>query len=196
LGRRKAGINPKRATPDAVKKMDRISGEVGLLRPTLSAPVLDIRGELEVMRWGFQRSFSNAVVNAREDKLEGGMWKEAMETKRCLIPVSAYFEWSGPRGNKRTHRFTHVEEEWLWVAGIWEDHPELGKCFSMITTHPTGVVRGVHDRMPAVLSADEVDGFLNGSIWNFQPADGLLEVRDAVNPLTGKTPGPVQQELF
>lgn len=167
-----------------------------LLRPTLSAPVIGMDGRLEGMRWGFRRPFSNAVVNAREDKLGGRMWREAVETRRCLIPAAGYYEWSGPAGSKRTHLFTDPGGDWLWIAGIWEEDAELGRCFSMITTNPTGVVCGVHDRMPAVLSSQETGSFLEGRIKKFFPAAAMLAVGDAVNPLTGRKPGPEQGELF
>lgn len=175
-----------------------LSGMLGmrLVRPTLPAPVVDGEGELVEMRWGFSRPFSHAVVNAREDKLGGGMWKAAMGARRCLIPAAAYYEWSGPKGEKRTHRFTSPAGGWLWIAGIWEEHAELGKCFSMITTEPTGLVCGVHDRMPAVLSPEETGVFLEGGMERFRPAAGLLKVEDAINPLTGKMPGGEQGELF
>lgn len=167
-----------------------------LMRPTLEAPVIKADGQLELMRWGFRRRFSNAVVNAREDKLDGGMWKKAIDTRRCLIPALAYYEWSGPKGMKRTHRFTSPEGDWLWIAGIWEEDGELGRCFSMITTEPTGIVQGVHDRMPAVLSRDEIGRFLDGEMRKFHPREDLLQVQDAINPLTGKKPLLVQEELF
>lgn len=194
LGKRGEGF-PSRVKAEVVRELLSIKA-TRLLRPTLEAPVIDATGRLEVMRWGFRRPFSNAVVNAREDKLGGGMWKAAMDARRCLIPASAYYEWSGPTGMKRTHRFSSPEGSWLWIAGIWEEDSELGKCFSMITTEPTGPVCGVHDRMPAVLSSDATDVFLDGGMRNFQPEAGLLQVEDAVNPLTGKKPLPVQDELF
>lgn len=148
LGKR-GGSFPARVGAKAVRELLSIE-RTKLLRPTLEAPVILPDGSLEPMRWGFARKFSHAVVNSREDKLDGGMWSDAMANRRCLIPVAAYYEWSGPRGEKRTHRFTATDESWLWVAGIWEENAELGRCFSMITTEPRGVVRGVHDRMPAV----------------------------------------------
>ncbi|MBG7607111.1 MAG: SOS response-associated peptidase family protein [Verrucomicrobia bacterium] len=132
------------------------------------------------------------MVNAREDKLEGGMWREAMEKRRCLIPVTGYYEWSCPQGNKRTHFFRHAGGDWLWIAGVWEEDAELGRCFSMITTSPSGVVRGVHARMSAVLSPEETQLFLEGEMKIFRPGAGMLTVEDAVNPLTGRKPGAVQ----
>lgn len=194
IGKR-GGTFPDRVGEGAVKELMGIT-KTKLLRPTLCAPIVLGDGCLEVMRWGFCRPFSNAVVNSREDKLGGGMWRDAMENRRCLVPASCYYEWSGPTGQKRTHRFESPEGEWLWIAGIWEEDKELGRCFSMITTEPKGVAVGVHDRMPAVLSLDEVEGFLNGGMREFSPKEGLLKVGDAVNPLTGKKPGAVQEELF
>ncbi|WP_411825539.1 SOS response-associated peptidase family protein [Luteolibacter sp. AS25] len=192
----KKGVNfPKRISRKAVEELRAVK-ERRLMRPTLMASVVDLDGGLVKMRWGFRREFSNAVVNARQDKLKGRMWREAMEERRCLIPAAAYYEWSGPKGAKRTHRFESPAGEWLWIAGIWEEDVELGRCFSMITTEPRGAALGVHDRMPAVLSEEETGVFLDGGMWEFHPAAGLLEVRDAVNPLTGKAPPPVQGELF
>lgn len=192
---KKSGRFPKRLKDTGLSELRVVKGS-RLLRPTLMAPVVDGEGELVEMRWGFRREFSNAVVNSREDKLEGGMWKAAIEERRCLIPVSAYYEWSGQKGMKRTHRFESPEGEWLWIAGIWEEDKELGRCFSMITTQPRGVVVGVHDRMPAVLSDEETEVFLDGGMREFRPAVELLRVRDSVNPLMGKAPPPVQGELF
>ena len=34
-------------------------------------------GRVEVIRWGFHRSFNPSINNARSDKLEAGMWQDA-----------------------------------------------------------------------------------------------------------------------
>lgn len=194
FGKRSGGY-PERLTQAAVEELQGLA-ELELVRPTLVAPVIDADGQLKVMRWGFSRSFSHAVVNAREDKLQGTMWRDAMAERRCLIPAAAYYEWSGPKGAKRTHRFTHVEGEWLWIAGLWEMHADLGACFSMITTEPTGVVVGVHDRMPAVLLPGETECFLDGGMDRFRPSAHLLNVAEAPNPLARNPHQPAQGELF
>ena len=46
----------------------------------------------EIMRWGFWRVFNPSINNSRSDKLEAGMWRDAFRDRRCLIPVSAYYE--------------------------------------------------------------------------------------------------------
>lgn len=110
----------------------------------------------EVMRWGFHRSYNPAVNNARSEKLDhtwSGPWQER---RRCLIPVSSFYEWNGPAGAKQTFCFNSTDpEEWLWVAGIWEETPEsvegLPRSYSMLTREAVAPLSEVHHRMPVVL---------------------------------------------
>jgi putative SOS response-associated peptidase YedK len=45
---------------------------------------------VEVMRWGFHRSFNPSVNNARSNKLAGGMWAAAFRERRCVIPITPF----------------------------------------------------------------------------------------------------------
>ena len=77
----------------------------------------------ETMRWGFERPVNPCINNARSEKLGGQMWNKAWrEKRRCLIPVDTFYEWSGPKGSKRTHAFQSEDDELLlWAAGLWEE---------------------------------------------------------------------------
>jgi putative SOS response-associated peptidase YedK len=56
-------------------------------------------GQVQVMRWGFARSFNSSVNNTRSDKVGEGMWAEAFRDRRCVIPAFAFYEWGpGPAG--------------------------------------------------------------------------------------------------
>jgi putative SOS response-associated peptidase YedK len=175
-----------------------------LLRPTNQAPVLLDADEVIHMRWGFARPWSKAIVNSRDDKLATRTWSTAFEQRRCLIPMVAYYEWSGDTGKKTTHRFTPSESDHFWAAGIWEESKEHGPCFSMITCSPNALVEPVHDRMPALLHPDQLDAYLSGHLQSFSPSPSLLHLESpAPNPLTRK-PAPEepsrphwqQDELF
>ncbi|MEO8614754.1 MAG: SOS response-associated peptidase family protein [Luteolibacter sp.] len=194
LGKR-GGSFPQRANAEAIHILLGLEEAEQLIRPTVPALVMTADGGISTMRWGFSRPFSHAIVNAREDKLDSVVWKSALAERRCLIPAAAYYEWSGPTGHKRTHRFTAPDGGWLWIAGIWEENVELGPCFSMITTTANTVAAPVHNRMPAVLGPQEIDAYLDGASATFRPAPERLCVADAVNPLRKKS-GPVQGELF
>lgn len=143
----------------------------------------------EIMRWGFWRAFNPSINNSRSDKLESGMWRDAFRERRCLIPVSAYYEWGeGTGGRKQAFEIGGVEEEWLWIAGIWEPHPEHGPCYSMVTTAAAPSVGFIHDRMPAVLEWAGAEEYLAGGDFWFSPFAGPLSVTPCESPLARKKP--------
>jgi putative SOS response-associated peptidase YedK len=135
------------------------------IRKTDSAPVCRSPlggGEarsLTLMRWGFARDFNAAVNNARLEKLDGPWAAAWREKRRCLIPVSAWYEWRGPVGSKQTFAFESADGGVLWAAGLWEEG-KAGCAFSMITRPAATDLAFVHDRMPAILSAVDFEAFL------------------------------------
>jgi putative SOS response-associated peptidase YedK len=176
--------------------------ETRIVRPTHVAPVFLPQGEIRDMSWGFRRAFrgskgpvKRSIVNSREDKLDSPMWREAFLRRRCLIPVRAYFEWTeNPRGQAIPLRFVAEEEEdWLVIAGIWEE-TESGPCFSMITTEPSPWVRAVHDRMPALLTPGQFDPFLQGELMEFGPSPRVLCHAPVPNFLQTKAPPPAADD--
>lgn len=173
-----------------------LPAEPRLIRRTDAAPVVTADGELATMRWGFERPTLGTISNARADKLEGPMWAKAFRERRCVIPASAFYEWSGAKGRRRTHRFTRTDGDWFWIAGIWEVSHEFGPCFSMITTGANSLMAPIHDRMPAILEEGEVEGYLAGEMSRFTPSSESLNVADAPNPLVKPKGTSVQGELF
>jgi putative SOS response-associated peptidase YedK len=124
------------------------------------------------------------------------MWKEAIENRRCLIPALSYYEWSGPRGNKQTHLFRSPNQVYLWIAGLWEENPEVGPCFSMLTTEANSLVSPIHHRMPAIVTANDHEKFLLEGLKFFEPPPELLITERAANPLLKIKPSHIQDELF
>lgn len=170
-----------------------------LVRKADAAPVIRADGGADLMRWGFSREFNPAINNARGDKLEGGMWGEAFRQRRCVIPMTLFYEWGpGTGGRKQTNQFDDPEDDFLWVAGIWEAHPELGPCYSMVTTAASPLMSPIHDRMPALLRTEEMDEWMAGAgTWDFQPFSGPLVVTPCESPLgKGAGTGKIQGELF
>ena len=121
---------------------------------------------------------------------------KGLSRSRCIIPASAFYEWSGPKGKKQTHRFTRMNGEWFWIAGIWEESRDLGLCFSMITTGANSLMASIHDRMPAFLEEEEIAGSFAGEVNSFSPSPESLKVEDSPNPLIKPKGDIVQGELF
>ncbi|MEO8616887.1 MAG: SOS response-associated peptidase family protein, partial [Luteolibacter sp.] len=189
LGKR-GGSFPDHLKSEAVDLLLEISG-VHLIRPTIPAPVIVMDGSARTMSWGFRRSFApkvkgrapvmRTIVNSREDKLDGRMWKKAFAESRCIIPAFSFFEWVDDHGKKVPLRFSRPGDGWLWIAGIWEDHEDHGECFSMNTTEPNDVVEPVHDRMPAVLQESQIAPYLAGELNEFGPSAVGLEFAESAN---------------
>lgn len=182
------------------------------IEPTDVLPVITGERAVIPMSWGFRRRFRRKdgkpgpdgtgltapkpVVNAQSEKMGGYMWKDAYEHRRCIVPVTDFYEWTGPARAKVAHRF-HMGGNAFFVAGLWEDSPEFGFCHTMLTTEPPREVAATgHDRCLVVLRDHEIDPWLDGkSFDDFRRPDGLLQVESNVpNPRGGK--GPVQEDLF
>lgn len=159
----------------------------------------------EIMRWGFYRSYNPAVNNARSEKLDHTWSEPWQEKRRCLIPVSSFYEWSGPAGAKQTFCFSSPDpDEWLWVAGIWEPTPEslddLPRSYSMLTQEASAPLSEVHHRMPVVLRPEQRNDYLESENPKSLLGDSRtdLEFYRCENPL--KNPdtheGPIRQTFL
>jgi putative SOS response-associated peptidase YedK len=190
-------IKPKRgAAKDLHEKISAAAESLAssLVRKSDPGVVVTAGLMVEVMRWGFHRDFTASINNARSDKLAGGMWATAYRERRCVIPVTLFYEWGpGYGGKKQAFEFGNPADDFLWVAGIWEEHAELGRCYSMVTTDASPLMEPIHDRMPAILLPSEAVGFLNGGPWDFQSFAGPLTVTPCASPLVRpKEPDPQQ----
>lgn len=185
---------------------DAVAGVIGRLshpfgrRKTDTAPVITWKeggASAELMRWGFERPYNPAVNNARLEKLDGPWSEPWRERRRCLIPLSTWYEWSGPTGAKQTFAFESVEGTWLWAAGLWEAGA-VGCAFTMLTRPAEPDLSLVHDRMPALLNPAHFEAFLTReNPRGFPEADILpLSVFRCHNPLlrasTHRGPEPIE----
>jgi putative SOS response-associated peptidase YedK len=119
------------------------------------APVVRMEGEeatLIPMRFGFppQRPGRSPVFNFRS---EG---RSFADSRRCLIPASAFFEFTGTKYPKAKHRFTLNGAPFLAIAGLWK--PGEGNqpdAFTMLTCDPGPDVAPIHNRQMAVLPPED-----------------------------------------
>lgn len=196
-------VRPKRGAQGFAQRVSEATTRLAsaLVRKSDPGVVMRADGRVEIMRWGFHREFNPAINNARSDKLEGGMWKEAFHERRCVIPMTLFYEWgSGVGGRKQAHEFHNPDDDFLWAAGLCEENKELGPCYSMVTTSSSPLMAPIHDRMPALLRPEEMQEFLAGTgHWDFQPYTGPLAVTPCESPLAKGKPKAAsdsQPELF
>lgn len=201
-----------RASQDELRRLFRVAPEddrlgnfagLGAIFPRADAPVVrrgeDGARELVAMHWGFplpQRSkrtgepiLPKAVNNARDDKLLASpFWRESVETRRCLVPATAFSEAQGTRPAV-IHWFALATDETeadpdarppFAMAGLWRRWrgPYRGEArdllaFTVVTTTPNDLVRPVHpDRMVAILPPEEWEAWLHA-----RPEEALRLIR-------------------
>lgn len=122
-------------------------------------------GQLRSMSWGFpfrpvskitgEKLALKPVNNVRDDKLRNYMWRDSFDGRRCLIPVSAFAEAEGAKGQMTRTWMSLPDQATFAVAGIWRDSEEWGPVYSMIMTQSAGEMRTVHDRMPVILRPED-----------------------------------------
>ena len=131
------------------------------IAPTQSVPVIrqnskESSCELSLMRWGLIPSWSTGpstkmeLINARaETASEKPAFRDALRSRRCLIPADGFYEWQRTGKLKQPYCFEVKEGELFAFAGIWDswNHPSgrtLETC-SILTATPNAVTAKVHD---------------------------------------------------
>ncbi len=149
------------------------------IAPTTTIDVvrLDAEGhrELVSMRWGLVPFFWKkplkempATFNARAETVaEKPMFREAFRRRRCIIPASGFFEWTGEKGDKTPHLFSAADSSpVLAFAALWDRwrNPEGDEVLSatIVVSGASAWMAPYHDRMPVLLEATEIDAWLTG----------------------------------
>jgi len=121
--------------------------------------------EPAVGRWGLVpfyhqgpvRTFKLATNNARSETMAtSGTFKFAVKERRCIIPATAIFEYSGPKGSKTKHAISRSDGAPLFLAGLWGAHVwdgEATESYTMVMqdTAPGDDMHVFHSREPMFL---------------------------------------------
>lgn len=132
--------------------------------PTMLLPVITDAepGKLSFFRWGLIPSWAkdpaigSKLINARAETLnEKPSFRNALKSRRCLIPADGFYEWKKLEGKKIPYRICLREEDLFAFAGLWESwkdpQGQLVNTFTIITTEANDVVAPIHNRMPVIL---------------------------------------------
>ena len=119
-------------------------------------------------RWGFTSKYQDwLLINARaESILSKPAFRNSVRNCRCVIPAAGFYEWNK---EKEKISFTMPQSDILYMAGVWQP-TEKESQFTIITTVPNSSVSSVHDRMPLVLTPEEIQPW----IQDWSTAERLL----------------------
>ncbi|MEO0671793.1 MAG: SOS response-associated peptidase [Pseudomonadota bacterium] len=141
--------------------------------------------ELRLVRWGLipgwvkDPAVFTTLINARsETVLQKPSFRGAIRHKRCLFPVDGFYEWVGPKGQKRPQLFRRRDKALFAFAGLYEDW--LGadgsemETAAILTTEANATVAPIHDRMPVILPPEQFDAWLDCKSGEAAEAVSLL----------------------
>ncbi|WP_064681756.1 SOS response-associated peptidase [Rhizobium bangladeshense] len=129
------------------------------------------RPAFAVARWGLIPSWMSqprrqAPVHARREEIASNeLFQDAYRTRRCLIPVSGFFEWADGSDKKQPYAVAMKDRSMFALAGIWEvwHHPagiEI-RTFAVVTCPSNAMISAIHNRMPVVLRPEDYDRWLS-----------------------------------
>jgi putative SOS response-associated peptidase YedK len=155
--------------------------------PTQEVPIVrrreDGSREAVLMRWGLipswakEPSIASRTINARAETVASKpAFRSAYRRRRCLIPVSGFYEWETPAGGgaKRPWYIRVKDAPLFALAGLWEEWtPEDGDpmlTFTIVTTTANELVGQFHERMPVIVPPEKFERWLDVT----QNVDDLL----------------------
>jgi putative SOS response-associated peptidase YedK len=119
-----------------------------------SGPVLRAKGngvELVTMRFGFPppRPKAGPIFNFKSDG------RSFAESRRCVVVLSGFFEFTGSKYPKTKHRFALRDSPIMGIAALWSEDDDGSLSYTMLTTAPGADIAPIHDRQVCVLRPED-----------------------------------------
>jgi putative SOS response-associated peptidase YedK len=151
-------------------------------------------------RWGLIPSWAKDVtigaklINARSETVaEKPAFRAAFRRWRCIVPASGFYEWKPVQESGRTIKQPYFirpqdEGDLFGFAGLTErwvspDGEAIHTC-CIITTDANAVMMPIHDRMPAILGANDYGAWLDPGNTDIARLRALLRPAAAGSMIT------------
>lgn len=118
--------------------------------------------------WAKDPKIGSKMINARaETAAEKPSFRAAYKRRRCLVPMTGFYEWQKQADGRKQPQYIHPagEGKLFAVAGLWErwqsdDGSEILSC-TLLTTNPNELLAPIHNRMPVILDPADYDVWLD-----------------------------------
>jgi putative SOS response-associated peptidase YedK len=214
----------KELAPRYNKKMDAIAKAQrqiafmlnGFAHPNLCIIKSETPDALSVGKWGLvpaditnevrAEQFAKHTLNAKSETIfDLPSFKDSIIPKRCLIPVTGFFEWRTVNKNKYPYYIYLKKEEIFSLGGIYsdwtnEDTGAIQTTFSIITTSANPLMAKIHnlkERMPLIFDRETENKWIEPKL-TVNEIKGMMKPFDDVlmNAHTIKKQNPKDKDLY
>ncbi len=138
---------------------------------------------LQQFHWGLIPSWARTredaeriragTINAKsETAFEKPSFKDGMQSRRCLVPSTGFFEWHSFKSKKYPYFITLTNADVFSMAGLWDSWTdkqtgEILSTFSILTVTANPLMAKIHNekkRMPVLLPAAQEKRWLDESL--------------------------------
>ena len=215
---------------DLSEVADRISTHFGVMsvpgfdpsddmRPTQDLPIIrqiyasdaqaadPLARECVLARWGLvppwakDTRFGLRCINARAETVDRlPAFRVAYRHRRCLIPVNAFFEWSGALAHPARWRISMTDGRLFALGGLWERWVDRATqatldSFTIVTCKANAAISAVHGRMPVIVGPEHYETWLDARrnpralLTPFEGAPLRITQMQRPDPSDGGSPG-------
>lgn len=138
-------------------------------------------GHFQMMHWGLiphwtktgddANEIRTRTINARSETIydKPSFRSAAQSGKRCLIPVTGFYEWHTIGSKKFPFYISADDQKIVSIAGLWDEWPdpdtgEIRQTYTLLTTEANSLLAAIHNskkRMPCVLTKEAEQAWLH-----------------------------------
>jgi putative SOS response-associated peptidase YedK len=146
----------------------------------------DARRAVTAYRWGLiphwatsARSAGKAINARAETVASSPLFRDALDRRRCLVPVEAFYEWRRDGTRRLPYAIRRADGDLLVLAGLWSGWREpatsqVRRTFTIVTAPANAAIAPLHDRMPVILEPGAWDRWLDPGAADAAEVLGLL----------------------
>lgn len=175
--------------------------------PTTQVHVVSLANgarRLGAMRWGFLPHWYKSptdgplLINARAETIaEKPAFRAACRERRCIVPISGFYEWTRDGDVKLPWYITRRDGAPMALAGVWQAWgPDQAPSCAVVTTAANTPMARIHHRIPVILEQADWGKWLGeegkgAARLMHAPADDVLDfVRVDVAVNSNRASGP------
>ena len=134
----------------------------------------------EYLSWGIKKDgWDEVVVNARSETVSSKpLFRNAFQTKRCLIIADGFYEWQHLGKSKKPFYIklkSSIPFAFAGISSAWHSETNADDSCVILTVPSNASIHAIHQRMPVILHPNDYLSWLNDNPYSNDAALSLLK---------------------